>query len=60
MHGSSRCGRRLRRLRANLDPEVHVIIVEGNGWGNNYGGFPGPWDPNLVVSFHKYWNPNTE
>ncbi len=38
----------------------HIIIVEGNGWGNNYSGFPGPWDPNLVMSFHKYWNPNTE
>ena len=36
------------------------IIVEGNGWGNNYGGFPAPWDRNLVMSFHKYWNPNTE
>ena len=37
----------------------HVIIIEGNGWGNNYNGFPGPWDNNLVLSFHKYWNPNT-
>ena len=38
----------------------HLIIVEGNGWGNNYNGFPEPWDRNLVMSFHKYWNPNTE
>ncbi len=38
----------------------HIIIVEGNGWGNNYNGFPGPWDDNLVLSFHKYWNPNTQ
>jgi endoglucanase len=37
----------------------HMIIVEGNGWGNNYNGFPRPWDDNLVLSFHKYWNPNT-
>ncbi len=37
----------------------HLIIVEGNGWGNNYNGFPAPWDNNLVMSFHKYWNPNT-
>ena len=37
----------------------HIVIVEGNGWGNNYNGFPGPWDPNMVLSFHKYWNPNT-
>jgi len=38
----------------------HMIIIEGNGWGNNYNGFPGPWDDNMVMSFHKYWNPNTE
>lgn len=37
----------------------HLIVVEGNGWGGNYNGFPGPWDNNLVLSFHKYWNPNT-
>ena len=38
----------------------HVIIIEGNGWGNNYNGFPGSWDKNLVLSFHKYRNPNTQ
>jgi hypothetical protein len=38
----------------------HLIVIEGNGWGNNYSGFPGPWDHNLVMSFHKYWNPNTQ
>ncbi len=38
----------------------HLIVIEGNGWGNNYNGFPGPWDANLVLSFHKYWNPNTQ
>lgn len=38
----------------------HMIILGGNGWGNNYRGFPGPWDDNLVLSFHKYWNPNTD
>jgi endoglucanase len=37
----------------------HMLIIEGNGWGNNYNGFPGPWDGNMVFSFHKYWNPNT-
>jgi endoglucanase len=42
-----------------VDPH-HLIIIEGNGWGNNYNGFPGPWDDNLVMSFHKYWNPNTQ
>lgn len=38
----------------------HVIFIEGNGWGNNYNGFPGIWDDNMVISFHKYWNPNTD
>jgi len=38
----------------------HMIIIEGNGWGNNYNGFPGPWESNLILSFHKYWNPNTQ
>jgi endoglucanase len=38
----------------------HIIIIEGNGFGNNYRGILPPWDPNMVLSFHKYWNPNTE
>jgi len=36
----------------------HIIIIEGNGWGNNYNGFEGPCDNNMVLSFHKYWNSN--
>jgi hypothetical protein len=38
----------------------HMLIIEGNGWGNNYNGMLPPWDPNMVLSFHKYWNYNTE
>jgi endoglucanase len=38
----------------------HIIIIEGNGWGNNYNGMLPPWDSNMVLSFHKYWNFNTE
>jgi aryl-phospho-beta-D-glucosidase BglC (GH1 family) len=34
----------------------HLIIIEGNCWGNNYKGFFPLWDDNLVLSFHKYWN----
>jgi aryl-phospho-beta-D-glucosidase BglC (GH1 family) len=37
----------------------HIIFTEGNWWANDYTGFPGPWDDNLVISFHKYWNENT-
>jgi aryl-phospho-beta-D-glucosidase BglC (GH1 family) len=38
----------------------HIIIIEGNGWGNNYNGMLPTWDKNMVLSFHKYWNKNTE
>ena len=37
----------------------HLIVVEGNCWGNNYRGVLPPWDGNMVLSFHKYWNRNT-
>ncbi|MBL8650834.1 MAG: cellulase family glycosylhydrolase [Sphingopyxis sp.] len=40
-----------------VDPR-HIIIVEGNCWGNNYKGLPPAWDANMVLSFHKYWNRN--
>lgn len=38
----------------------HIIILEGNGWGNNYNGLPKLWDDNLVLSFHKYWTDNSQ
>ena len=40
----------------------HIIIIEGNGWGNNYKGIldDGIWDTNMVLSFHKYWNYNDQ
>lgn len=37
----------------------HIIIIEGNGWGNNYNGLIPLWDDNLVFSFHKYWTHNS-
>ena len=39
--------------------EKHIIIIEGNGFGNNYRGILPPWDSNMVLSFHKYGNFNT-
>lgn len=36
----------------------HIIIIEGNGWGNNYNGMLPTWDDNMVLSFHKYWSEN--
>jgi endoglucanase len=38
----------------------HIVIIEGNCWGNNYKGLPSAWDANLAISFHKYWNRNDE
>jgi endoglucanase len=40
--------------------EKHIIIIEGNGWGNNYNGVLPTWDKNMVLSFHKYWNYNDQ
>ena len=56
----------LRKLMMDITAAIrsvdkkHLIIIEGNGWGNNYRGVLPPWDDNMVLSFHKYWNPNTE
>jgi hypothetical protein len=36
----------------------HLIVIEGNCWGNNYAGITPGWDDKLVLSFHKYWNRN--
>jgi hypothetical protein len=36
----------------------HLIVIEGNCWGNNYRGITPDWDDKLVLSFHKYWNKN--
>ena len=39
--------------------DKHLVIVEGNCWGNNYAGVLPRWDDNMALSFHKYWNVNT-
>jgi hypothetical protein len=36
----------------------HLVIIEGNCWGNNYKGMLPLWDENMVLSFHKYWSNN--
>ena len=54
----------LRELLVNITKAIrevdqnHIVIIEGNGWGNNYNGILPPWDDNMVLSFHKYWNYN--
>lgn len=54
----------LRKLMMDITKAIrevdqkHIIIVEGNCWGNNYKGIFPLWDNNMVISFHKYWNYN--
>ncbi len=54
----------LRKLMMDITQAIreldkkHIIIVEGNCWGNNYNGIFPLWDNNMLISFHKYWNYN--
>jgi endoglucanase len=54
----------LRALQLDITKAIrsvdtnHIIIIEGNCWGNNYDGIFPLWDDNMVLSFHKYWNTN--
>jgi hypothetical protein len=56
----------LRKLMMDITAAIrevdrkHIIIIEGNCWGNNYSGIFPPWDSNTVISFHKYWNYNDQ
>ncbi len=38
----------------------HLIVIEGNCWGNNYNGILPQWDNNMALSFHKYWSTNDQ
>ena len=55
----------LRKLMMDITKTIrevdskHIIIIEGNGFGNNYRGVLPVWDNNMVLSFHKYGNFNT-
>ena len=54
----------LKKLMADITRAIrevdkkHIIIIECNGWGNNYNGILPAWDDNMVLSFHKYWSHN--
>jgi endoglucanase len=56
----------LRKLMMDVTAAIrkvdqkHLIIIEGNGWGNNYNGIFPVWDKNMALSFHKYWNYNND
>ncbi|WP_346838753.1 cellulase family glycosylhydrolase [Microbulbifer sp. SAOS-129_SWC] len=40
------------------EDQRHMLVIEGNCWGNNYASVLPPWDANMALSFHKYWNNN--
>ena len=48
---------RLTKAVRKQDPR-HLIILEGNGFANNYHGLLKIDDPNTLLSFHKYGNFN--
>ncbi len=54
----------LRALQLRLTHAIrevdnhHLVIIEGNCWGNNYKGMFPLWDENMALSFHKYWSNN--
>ena len=56
----------LRKLMVDVTKAIrevdqkHIVIIEGNGWGNNYNGIFPLWDNNMVLSFHKYWAYNDQ
>ncbi|WP_276480293.1 cellulase family glycosylhydrolase [Paraflavitalea pollutisoli] len=56
----------LRKLMVDITKAIrevdnnHIVIIEGNGFGNNYRGVMPVWDNNMVLSFHKYGNFNTD
>jgi len=54
----------LRELQIRITKAIrevdtnHLVIIEGNCWGNNYKGIFPLWDENMALSFHKYWSYN--
>ena len=38
----------------------HIIFIEGNWYATDFNSLTPPFDVNMVYSFHKYWNENTQ
>jgi len=57
---------KLKELMVNITKAIrevdknHLIIIEGNGFANDFSGMTPAWDSNMAYSFHKYWNYNTQ
>lgn len=56
----------LRKLFINITNAIrevdtnHIIYIEGNWFATNFTGLTPAWDDNMVYSFHKYWNENSQ
>jgi aryl-phospho-beta-D-glucosidase BglC (GH1 family) len=35
----------------------HIIFVEGNFYAGTFDGLVPPWDDNMALCFHRYWDP---
>ncbi|MDL2405892.1 cellulase family glycosylhydrolase [Rhizobium calliandrae] len=67
IHGCSETGNKPlrdlyeRTIRAIRSVDTnHMLIIEGNCWGNNYAGLLPVADRNTVLSYHKYWTATTQ
>jgi len=40
--------------------ENHIVFIEGNWYATDFTDLSPPFDGNMVYSFHKYWNENTQ
>jgi len=50
---------RITRAIREVDTN-HIVIIEGNWYATDFSLLTPPFDVNLVYSFHKYWNDNTQ
>jgi len=56
----------LRTMHQNITQAIrevdtrHIIIIEGNGFANDFTNLTPPWDDNMVYSPHKYWSYNDQ
>jgi len=50
---------RITRAIREVDSN-HIIFIEGNWYATDFSSLTPPFDTNLVYSFHKYWNENTQ
>ncbi|MCF7885077.1 MAG: cellulase family glycosylhydrolase [Candidatus Marinimicrobia bacterium] len=48
---------KIKNAIREVDQE-HIIFIEGDWYATDFSGLTPIFDPKMVYSFHKYWNPN--